>query len=73
MVVEKTLESPLDCKEIKPVNPKGISLENSLEELMLKLKLLYFGHLMRRADSLEKTPVLGRIEGRRLSGRQRIG
>ena len=72
MVVEKTLESPLDCKEIKPVNLKGINPEYSLEGLMLKLKLLYFGHLMRRADSLEKTPVLGKIEGRRLSRRQRM-
>ena len=60
MVLEKTLESPLDCKEIQPVNPKG-----SLEGLMLKLKLQYFGHLMRRADSLKKTLMLGKIEGRR--------
>ena len=51
----KTLESPLDCKEIKQVNPEGISPEYSLERLMLKLKFQYFGHLMRRADSLEKT------------------
>ena len=71
-MLEKTLESPLDCKEIKPVNLKGINPEYSLEGLMLKLKLLYFGHLMRRADSLEKTPVLGKIEGRRLSRRQRM-
>ena len=63
MVLEKTLESPLDCKEIKPVNP-----EYSLEGLMLKLKLQYFGHLMRRADSLEKAQMLGKIEGRRRSG-----
>ena len=64
MVLEKTLESPLDCKEIKPVNPKEISPEYSLEGLMLKLKLQYFGHLM-RTDSLEKTLMLGKIEGRR--------
>ena len=71
-MLEKTLESPLDCKEIKPVNLKGINPEYSLEGLMLKLKLLYLGHLMRRADSLEKTPMLGKIEDRRLSGRQRM-
>ena len=63
MVLEKTLESPLDCKEIKSVSIKEINPEYSLEELMLKLKLQYFGHLMRRADSLEKTLMLGRIEG----------
>ena len=72
MVLEKTLESPLDCKEIhrsilKEINP-GISLEG----LMLKLKLQYFGHLMRRVDSLEKTLMLGRIGGRRRRGRQRM-
>ena len=61
----KTLESPLDCKEIKPVNAEGISLEYSLEGLMLKLKFQYFGLLMRRATSLEKTLMLGKIEGRR--------
>ena len=60
MVLEKTLESPLGCKEIKPVNP-----EYSLEGLMLKLNLQHFGHLMRRADSLEKTLMLGKIEGMR--------
>ena len=64
MVLEKTLESPLDCKEISP----GCSLE----ELMLKLKLQYFDHLIRRADSFEKTLMLGKIEGRRKSGRQRM-
>ena len=64
MVLEKTLESPLDCKEISP----GISLEG----MMLKLKLQYFGHLMRRVDSLEKTLMLGRIGGRRRRGRQRM-
>ena len=63
--MEKILESPLDCKEIKPVNLKGINPEYSLEGLMLKLKLLYFGHLMRRADSLEKTLIVGKIEGKR--------
>jgi len=68
-MLEKTLESPLDCKEIQPVHPKrmvhpkGIfSSEYSLERLMLKLKLQYFGHLMRRTDSLEKTLILGKIE-----------
>ena len=60
VVLEKTLESPLGCKEIKLVNP-----EYSLEVLMLKLKLQHFGHLMRRADSLQKTLMLGKIEGRR--------
>ena len=59
---EKTLESPLDCKEIKPVNHKEINPEYSLEGLMLKLKLQYSGHLLRRADSLEKTPMLGKTE-----------
>ena len=54
-MLEKTLESPLDCKEIQPVHPKGTSPEQSLEGLMLKLKLQYFGHLMQRVDSLEKT------------------
>ena len=62
---EKTLESPLDCKEIKPVNPKGNQPEYPLKGLMLKLKLQYFGHLMRRTNSLEKTLVLEKIEGRR--------
>ena len=65
MVLEKTLESPLDSKEIKPVNPKGNYLEYSLEGLMLKLKLQYFGHLMGRANSLEKTLMLGKINGKR--------
>ena len=72
MVLEKTLESPLNCKKIKPVNPKEISPEYSLEGLMLKLKLQYFGHLMQRTDSLEKTLMLGKIEGRRSRGRQRM-
>ena len=70
--LEKTLERPLDCKEIQPVHPKGISPECSLEELMLKLKLQYFGHLMQRADSLGKTLMLGGIGGRRRRGRQRM-
>ena len=70
--LEKTLESPLDCKEIQPVHPKGISPECSLEGLMLKLKLQYFGHLMQRADSFEKTLMLGKIEGRRRRGQQRV-
>ena len=68
----KTLESPLDCKEIQPVNVKEISLEYSLEGLMLKLKLQYFGHLMQRNDSLEKTLMLGKNEGRRRRGQQRM-
>ena len=67
-----TLEGPLDCKEIKPVNPKEISPEYSLEGLMLKLKLQYFGHLMQRVHSLEKTLMLGGIRGRRRRGRQRM-
>ena len=67
MVLEKTLESPLDCKEIKPVNPKSKNPEYSLEGLMLKLKFQFFGHLMQRADSLEKMLVLRKIEGRRSS------
>ena len=65
MVLEKTLESPLDCKEIQPVNPKGINPEYSLEGLMLKLKLQYFGYLMQRTNSLENTLMLGKIEGKR--------
>ena len=72
MVLEKTPESPLDCKEIQPVHPKGISLGCSLEGLMLRLKLQYFGHLTGRVDSLEKTLMLGGIGGRRRRGRQRM-
>ena len=68
VMLEKTLESPLDCKEIKPVNPKGN--QTSLEGLMLKLKLQYFGHLMWRANSLEKTLMLGKTEGRMRRGWQ---
>ena len=71
-VVLKTLESPLDSKEIQPVHPKGDSPGCSLEGLMLKLKLQYFGHLIRRADSFEKTLVLGKMEGRRRRGWQRM-
>ena len=71
-MLEKTLESPLDCKEIQPVPLKEISPECSLEGLMLKLKLQYFGHLVRRADSFEKTLMLGKVEGRRRRGRQRM-
>ena len=69
MVLEKTLESPLDCKEITSIL-KEISPEYSLEGLMLKLKLQYFGHLMRRTDSFEKTLMLDKIEGRRRRGQQ---
>ena len=65
MVLEKTLESPLDCKEIQPAHPKGDQSWVFIAGLMLKLKLQYFGHLMRRADSFEKTLMLGKIEGRR--------
>ena len=81
MVLEKTLESPLDCKEIQPVHSEGdqpwdqsilkeISPGISLEGMMLKLKLQYFGHLMQTVDSMEKTLMLGGIEGRRRRGRQ---
>ena len=72
MVLEKTLESPLDCKEIQPAHSKGDQSWCSLEGLMLKLKLQYFGHLMRRVDSLEKTLMLGKIEGGRRRGQQRM-
>ena len=70
MVLEKILD-PLNCKEIQPVILKEISSEYSLEGLMLKLKLQYFGHLMRRTDSSEKTLLLGKIEGRRRRRQQR--
>ena len=72
MVLEKTLESPLDCKEIQPVHPKGDQPWVFLEGLMLKLKLQYFGHLIWRVDSLEKTLMLGSIGGRRRRGQQRM-
>ena len=65
MVLEKTLESPLDCKEIQPVYPKGDSPGCSLEGLMLKLKFQYFVHMMQRTDSLEKTLILRKIEGKK--------
>ena len=70
--VEKTLESPLDCKEIQAVFPKGDQSWVFIGRTMLKLKLQYFGYLMRRADSFEKTLMLGKIEGRRRRGRQRM-
>ena len=72
MVLEKTLESPLDCKEIQPVHPKGGQSWVFTGSLMLKLKLQYFGHLMRRVDSLEKTQKLGGIGSRKRRGRQRM-
>ena len=72
MVLEKTLESPLDCRRSNQSILKEISPEYSLEGLMLKLKLQYFGHLMRRADSFEKTLMLGKIEGGRRKGWQRM-
>jgi len=72
VVLEKTLESPLNCKEMQPVHPKGDQPGCLLEGLMLKLKLQYFGHLMRRIDSLENTLMLGGIRGRRRRGRQRM-
>ena len=72
MVLEKTLASPLDCKEIQPVHSKEIGPGCSLAGLMLKLKFQYFGHLMRRVDSLEKTVMLGGIGGRRRRGPQRM-
>ena len=72
MVLEKTLESPLDCKEIQPVHSEGDQPGISLEGMMLRLKLQYFGHLMRRTDSFEKTLMLGGIGGRRRRGRQRM-
>ena len=72
VVLEKTLESFLDCTEIKRVNPQGSQPWIFIGRLMLKLKLQYLGHLMRRADALEKTLMLGKIEGRRRRGRQRV-
>ena len=72
VVLEKTLESPLDCKKSNQSILKKISAEYSLEGLMLKLKFQYFGHLMQRTDSLEKTLILGKIEGRRRRGWQRM-
>ena len=72
MVLEKTLERPLDCKEIQPIHSEGDHPGISLEGMMLKLKLPYFGLLMRRVDSLEKTLMLGGIGGRRRRGRPRM-
>ena len=72
VMLEKTLESPLDCKDIKPVNLKGNQSWIFIQGLMLKLKLQYFGHLMQRTDSLEKTPMQGKNEGRRRRGWQRV-
>ena len=72
MALEETLESPLDCRRSNQSILKEISPEYSLEGLMLKLKLQYFGHLMRRTDSLEKTLMLGKIEGRRRREQQRM-
>ena len=72
MVLQKTLESPLDCKEIKPSILKETSPEYSLEGLMLKLKFQYLGHMIQRTDSLEKTLILGKIGGRRRRGQQRM-
>ena len=72
VVLEKTLESPEDRKESKLVNPKGNQPEYSLEGLMLKLKLQYFGHLMQSANSLENTLMLGKTKAKRRRGRQRM-
>ena len=71
-MLEKTLENPLDCKEIQPVHSEGDQPWVSLEGMMLKLKVQYFGHLMRRTDSLEKILILGKFEDGRRRGRQRI-
>ena len=71
-MLEKTLESPVDCKEIQPVNPKGNHPEYSLEGLLLKLMLQYFDHQIRRDDLLEKTLKLGKTEGKRRRGQQRM-
>ena len=72
MVLEKTLESPLDCKEIQPVHPKGDQSWVFIGRTDVEAKRQYFGHLMQRADSFEKTLMLGRIEGKRRRGRQRM-
>ena len=72
LMIEKTLKSPLDCKEIQPVHPKGNQPWVFIEGLLLKLKLQYLGHLMRSTDSLEKTLMLGKIEGKRRRGQQRM-
>ena len=72
MVLEKTLESPLDCKEIQPVHPKGDQSWVFIGRTDFEAEIQYFGHLMQRADSLENILMLGKIEGRRRRGRQRI-
>ena len=72
MVLEKTLESPLDCKEIQPVHPKGDQAWVFIGRTDVEAELQYFGHLMRRVDSLEKTLMLGKIEGKRRRGQQRM-
>ena len=72
MVLETTLEIPLDCKEIQPVHPKGNQSEYSLEGLMLTLKLQYFDHLMQRTSSFEKTLILEKMESKKRSGWQRM-
>ena len=72
MVLEKTLESPLDCKEIQPVHPKGDQFCVFIGRADVEAETPYFGHLMQRADSLEKTLMLGKIEGRKIMGRQRV-
>ena len=71
-MLEKTLENPLDCKKIRPVKPKENNPEYSLGGLLLKLKVHYFGHLMQRDNSLEKILMLGKIEGKRRRGQQRM-
>ena len=71
-MLEKTLESPLDCKEIQPVHSEGDQPWDFFGGMMLKLKLQYFGHLVQRADSMEKTLMLGKIDGRRRRGQQRM-
>ena len=71
-MLDKTLESPLDCMEIQPVHPKGDQSWVFFQELRLKLKLQYFGHLMQRTDSFEKTLMLGKIEGGRRRGQQKM-
>ena len=72
VVLEKTLKSPLDCKETKPVNPKGNQPRIFIRRTDTEAEALYFGHLMWRTDSFEKTLMLGKIEGRRIRGRQRM-
>ena len=72
VMLEKTFDSSLDCKEIQPVNPKGSQTWIFIERLMLKLKFHYFGHLMQRTNSLEKTLMLGKIEGKRRRGKQSL-